>query len=309
MKDHFLFSHHDDLDQMVQLGIENFESLGVLLISGESGTGKSDLAAKIHKQSSVNHNSYLSQDAAGLANNRFESQMFGHARGAFSSAVNAHAGLLEVVGRGTLCIESLEDLTLENQARMLRFLESNQYRPVGATLERQFKGRLIFTSRNSPRKLMEMGALRSDFFYRISQFEIKLPPLHRRPLDFDSIFRVLVSRIRNEVSIPLRVPADEEMDLLRGQPIEGNYHGLRNLLQQAMIQGRPLDQTQAFEGREPSFEGLPDAGSLKADLQILEAQLLARALKEHPHSRKSLARHLGISLRSLMYKLKDHGLS
>jgi len=308
VRNHFFFSHHEDLEHMVQTGLRSFKNTGILVITGESGVGKSDLAAKVHKQTTRN-GSYLSQDASGFATARFESQLYGHARGAFSSAVNAHAGFLDVVGKGTLCIENLEDLDISNQARMLRFLESGYYRPVGANLEKHFPGRLIFTSRIAARKLMESGAIRSDFYYRIAHFEIKLPPIYERPLDFEPIFAMMVSRIRKEVDVHLRIPAEIEMELLKDKSIEGNYHGLKNMLQQSMIQGEPLPNVIPFELREEYDRRLPNTGSLRKDLFILEGRLLTRAINDYPRSRKGLAKALGISLRSLMYKLKEHNLS
>ena len=304
----FFFSNHRELNDRAKQALASFQKSGVLLITGPTGSGKTELAKQIHDHATDDVRPWIAQDAAGLAEARFESQFFGHVKGAFSGASQAFQGLLGMATDGALCIEGIEDLTLNNQARLLRFLQSRRYRALGATLEHEYTGRLILTARTASRTLKDNGVLREDFFFRISGFEMALPPAHERPLDLPDICRTLVERIQAELAFRVRVPTESELDGLIGGVIEGNFHGLRNTLQRAMIRGQAPVREEA--SAPPAREGpLPDTGGLKSDLHQLEGKLLQRALRLFPHSRKDLANHLGVSMRSLMYKLKDHGLN
>ncbi len=302
-----LYSHHPQLNHAVQQALENFEKIGLLAISGASGAGKSFLARQMHGWSSRGPGPFLAQDAAALVEGRFESQLFGHVKGAFSGATRDFAGLVGGVGEGTLCLEGLEELSPPNQAKMLRFLQTRSYRPVGGLAEKSFLGGLILTSREPLNDLRREGRLRSDFYFRISSAELFLPSLGERPRDFMMLATRLAESVYSELDLEKPAPSDDELAVLQRSRISGNLHGLRNLIQGALIRGVPFAEMRSMEA--PSrLEALPDRGSLKEDLKQLEALLLRRALRLHPHSRHDLARHLGISKRTLMYKLKEHGL-
>jgi len=157
--------------------------------------------------------------------------------------------------------------------------------------------------------LRKKGLLREDFFFRISATELVLPLLIDRGEDRAAIQTAMVTDIREEIPMGLRVPSEVELRELETFVPEGNLHGLRNLLQQAMIRGLPPAELARLEMPEPVPVGLPDSGSLKNDLSQLERDLIQRALDRHSGSRQELADKLGISRRALMYKLKEHQLS
>ena len=301
------YSHKQELQAQVVRAIAQFREGGILIIHGPTGAGKSELARLIH-ETTMPGTAFVAQDSAGLSQHRFESQLYGHVKGAFSGAVTANPGILGALEQGTLCLEGLEDLGRENQARMLRFLQSLSFRPVGSNVEHRFEGRLIFTARQPARKLRDLGILREDFYYRIANFELGLPPLHARPDDVIDIAGEMIARLAKNPGPDWRMPTREELAALSGERIDGNLHGLWNLLQQAMIRGIP-PKVEPRPDEDQYLDELPDTGSLKSDLKVVEKQLLARALKQFPYSRKELAAHLGVSLRSLMYKLKEHDLS
>lgn len=300
------YSHKADLQTGVEQAIAQFGKGSILIIHGPTGSGKSELARMIHQAVNPGE-TFVAQDAAGLAENRFESQLYGHVKGAFSGAVSSNPGILGNLGRGTLCLESLEDLTRENQARMLRFLQSFSFRPTGSNVEHRFHGHLIFTARHPAGYLREKRMLRDDFYYRIANFELELPPLHGRAVDFMDLANTMIQRLSKNSGFEMRVPTKDELAALAGVRIDGNLHGLWNLLQQAMITGVSPKVIRSPES-DLFYNELPETGSLKSDLEAVEKLLLARALKQNPYSRKELAKHLGISIRSLLYKLKAHGL-
>jgi len=302
------WSRHPHLQQAIETARAAYARSRLLVIVGPSGAGKSWLARRIHERSPNAEAPFLAQDAASLPEPRFESQLFGHAKGAFTGASQAFDGLLGTAGAGALCLEGLEDLAPACQAKMLRFLQARTYRPVGAGVERTFSGGLIFTAREPLRDLLDQGRLREDFYFRIASFELRLPPLVERPLDAERLCRAAAGALREELGQAGAMISEAALAELARRDLPGNLHGVRNLLQQAMLRGvSPLD-IEPPPRSEP--EGaLPDSGTLRGDLHELERRLLLRGLRMFPHSRKDLAAHLGVSLRSLMYKLKDHDLN
>jgi len=298
------FSHHEALNEAVKQACRHFAQSGLLVLSGPSGAGKTHLAGLIHGW--TGQGECVFQDAAGLAQARFESQLFGHVKGAFSGASHSFPGLLGMVAKGTLCLEGVNDLASANQAKMLRFLQERRYRPVGGTLETDFPGRMILTATGSLQDLRRENRLREDFYHRIAATELVLPPFRERPLDFPAICRTMTSAMMADLPPDMRPPSEEALAALDPAALVGNGHGLYNLLQRAIISGEPLRQ-------EPPAAAeayrLPATGSLKEDLLQLEKRLLQRGLQRHPQARRELAGELGISLRALMYKLRQHDLN
>jgi len=302
-----VYSLDPDLERDIIAARDQMRRGGPLFIHGEVGAGKTFLVERLHRELFPGE-PLVFQEAAGLDEARFTSQVFGHVRGAFSGAVGHFPGLVGAASGGTLCFEGIDGARGEDQARLLRFLQTRRYRPLGAVEEREWQGCLVFTARHEPRKAMARGMLREDFYYRIGINVLALPALERRTQDFTAICLDLVARIEQELDLDMRRPERAELDALREVRHEGNLHGLRNLIMRAMIQGVPPHELHEAREDDQAVE-LPDTGSLDGDLAALEARLLQRALARGPGTRQALADALGISRRTLMYKLKAHGLS
>ncbi|CAM2069941.1 Sigma-54-dependent Fis family transcriptional regulator [Sulfidibacter corallicola] len=304
------FSAHPALQSKLEFAAQMLRDARLLVLTGPSGCGKTYLARQLHESGSRARSPIVFHDAAALSMGLFESQLFGHVKGAFSGATKDFIGLAGVAGDGTLVLEGLEDWSQELQAKLLRFLQMRTYRPVGATFERAFRGVLILTSRLSLNQLHDQGAIREDFFFRLLGAEVPLPDIHGRPEDFETVFTAMKRDLATEVPHPARDLDDHDLQAARELTLEGNYHGLRNVMMRAMITGLPIAELPSLEAAPHEDVGdLPNTGSLKEDLHVLEGRLLRRGLEVYPHNRKELAAHLGISLRSLMYKLKEHGLN
>ncbi len=298
-------SNNKTMTSLIDQAQQTFMRTGLVTLTGSTGTGKSTLAEWLHRQGPDGAEPLICQDAAGLAETRFESQMFGHVRGAFSGAVQSFAGLVGAAGRGTLVLEGLEDLSHGAQSRLLRFLQTRRYRQVGATRDLDYGGRLILTSRRPLLLLRDALSMRDDFYFRIAASEVQLPELAARPQDVFELAQALVQELSTLLPDG-RIPPPEELEALDARRIEGNLHGLRNLLQQAMLRGEA--PAQLMKPEPPPIADLPRTGSFRGDLQEMERRLLVRALAENPVTRYELADLLDISRRSLIYKLKEHGL-
>ncbi|MDJ0842289.1 MAG: sigma 54-interacting transcriptional regulator [Acidobacteriota bacterium] len=302
-----IYSRRPALQRQIEQARDQLVHSRLLVIWGPTGCGKTHLVRSLHADM-IGAGPLVFQEAAGLDSNRFESQLFGHLQGSFSGAVRDFHGLLGAAGEGTLCIEGLEALSSADQAKLLRFLQDKRYRPVGAVKERQWKGRLVFTAQRSLAQLREDGSLRDDLYFRLNGRDLALPPPAKRPEDFQDLCDALVNTITKEILVALRIPTRDELIALQADPPEGNLHGLRNLLQAAMIQNCAPIELQEKTPPEINDE-LPDTGSLPGDLEVLEGRLLQRALRKHRGTRTELAEKLGISRRKLMYMLKAHRLN
>lgn len=302
-------SAHPALQEQADLAFSYFCEHKVVAFTGQSGTGKSHFAQAFHYACWGSGAPFVSQHAAGLEAARFESQLFGHVKGAFTGAVQAFPGLAGMAQSGTLCIEEIEALGLDQQARLLRFIQERTFRRVGDVHELAFDGALAITSRAPLQQLLAENRIREDLFYRISGNELQLWPFVQRPSDHQQLFDRMVQTLMAELGSDVRRPNDADFRALFERPLPGNGHTMRNLLLQSMIRQCPVAHIK--DPMKAAFDdvSLPNEGSLKSDLARCEKQLLMRALRQIPESRDELARYLGISRRALMYKLKLHGLS
>lgn len=299
----FRFSRHQPLQDRIETAIDALKSRKILTLFAPTGCGKTFLIQQIATHLNLPEPVFVA--AASLDGHLLESTLFGHVKGAFSGAVKDQPGLAALAGQGILAIEGLEELSGETQAKMLRFIQERSYRAVGDREEKTFNGILIFTSRATDNTIREY--LREDFFFRIQGNTLELPPLHQRPEDLEDWVENALIQVRKEVPHPKRQPEAADLNTLRDHPIPGNGHGLQAMLLRAAVSGAPLQPPPSLHSVETAGR-LPDLGSLKADLDILEKQLIERALAREPDSRDALARRLGLSRRALQYKLKHHDL-
>ncbi len=297
--------------RMLALVARVASSQASVLLLGESGTGKELVARAVHEASARAAKSLVVVDCSSLPENLFESELFGHERGAFTGAVVSKGGLVEAASGGTLFLDEVGDIPLSMQVKLLRLLESGTYRRVGSTDLRHADIRVVAATHRDLDQMVSEGRFREDLYYRISTFPIHLPALRDRREDIALLAESLLLRVSPQRPLTL---APDALGLLQTHAFPGNVRELRNLLERASLlcDGQTITTVhiaqalQAGRGSSAPAPKLADAALAAAlpSTKALQLQALQQALAAHTGSRVELAAKLGLSERSLYRKLR-----
>jgi transcriptional regulator with PAS, ATPase and Fis domain len=285
-------------------------SNATVLLLGESGTGKELVARAVHEASSRSNRALVPVDCSSLPENLFESELFGHERGAFTGANTARGGLVEAASGGTLFLDEVGDIPLTMQVKLLRLLETGTYRRVGSTEQRHADIRVVSATHRDLDAMVSQGSFREDLYYRLSTFPIQLPALRDRPTDIQALATSLLERVAPQRQLEL---SHEALLLLQTQHYPGNVRELRNLLERGSLlcDGNTLDAAHIQQALQSGRRATPSQRTpspLKlTTLKNHEHIALRQLLDAHKGSRVELAHQLGISERSLYRKLKTLG--
>ncbi len=283
-------------------------SEAAVLLLGETGTGKEMVAQAIHEASARADGPFVPVECAGLTESLFESELFGHEKGAFTGALSLKTGLVESARGGTLFLDEVGDIPMSMQVKLLRLLETGRFRRVGSTASLEADFRLICATHRDLKAQVAAGEFRLDLYFRISVFPIPLPALRERRDDLPLLVQALLSRLRSARGKQLTPAA---FAALQGMDFPGNIRELRNILERASLvaDGDEIDAPDlaldlAFQ--PATDECLPNGEVVP--LAELEQRYLARVAADFPGDREALARRLGISERTLYRKLQRiHG--
>ncbi len=272
---------------------------------GESGTGKEVVSTTIHRLSRRSNGPFVPVDCSGLSEGLFESELFGHDKGAFTGAISRKQGLVEAARGGTLFLDEVGDIPLNLQVKLLRLLETNTFRRVGSTETQNAEFRLICATHRNLAEMVEKGEFRQDLFYRISTFQIEIPPLRERLEDIPLLVEVLLKRLFPNRVIEL---TDEAMTCLQKYNYPGNIRELRNILERSLLMARGGKITLRHLPQICENEQLAPFSAARfskvVPLEDLEDNYLRWALKRHRGDRNELAKLLGIGERTLYRKIE-----
>ena len=278
-----------------------------VLLLGESGTGKELAAHYLHRNSPRASHPFVVVECSGLTESLFESELFGHEKGAFTGATQRKPGLVDAASGGTLFLDEIGDIPLAMQVKLLRLIESGNYRPVGSVTARRADFRLICATHRPLADMVENGQFRRDLYYRISAFPVHLPNLSQRQEDIVPIARHLLSQLGNHAIHDFSAAACQ---WLQQQSFPGNIRQLRNHIERAVL----LCDNDLIEPWHLQPEPQPVAAAIPATAQSLQQlahqplslqaleNLYLQLLASHP-DKTVLANQLGISERTLYRKL------
>ncbi len=283
-----------------------------VILTGESGTGKELLAHHIHKKSRRHDAPFVAINCAALPEGLAESEFFGHIKGAFTGAVSNNPGRISMAEGGTLFLDEIGEMCLDIQAKLLRFLESGEYQPVGSLKQRHANVRLVAATNADLRKKVENGSFREDLYYRLNIIPFHVPALRERSGDVELLIPEISKRLASEYQLPAPVYNKAAMDCLRRYSWPGNIRELRNLCERMLIlfSGREIhDGNLPREIRHQQQSrwtfSLPDSG---IKLDELEQELLQQALEKTNGNQSKAARILGLTRYAFMYRLKKYQL-
>ena len=279
-----------------------------ILIQGETGSGKGVLAKWIHENSPRAEEVFMDLNCAGLEREFLETELFGHERGAFTGAVNAKLGLLEVADRGTVFLDEIGDIDMTVQPKLLKVLETRQFRRLGDVHDRTVDIRLISATHRDLKELVREKRFREDLYFRITIIPIKLPPLRERKEDVPLLAQDILRRIAQERGRDTIELDDAAMTLLTHYSWPGNIREMRNVLERAAQIAE--HNTLTVKDMELQWPGSAPAASATAvdtslTMRQLELQYIALVLAEERGSIDLAAERLGISRSSLYSKVKN----
>ena len=299
------------LRQVVELARQVAESDASVLITGETGTGKEVLARSIHRRSPRAERLLVPVNLAAIPLELLESELFGHARGAFTGAVSERAGKLELADGGTLFLDEVGDAPLALQPKLLRVLQDGVIERVGSNQRRRVDVRIMSATNRNLEEAIAAGQFRTDLYYRLRVIQIEMPPLRERPEDIRYLAAHFLRRFGQRRRGGPPAITHEALQLLEGYRWPGNVRELENVIERAVVLCRgDTVGTGLLDLRERAGDA-PERGGLRLDeaLDRVEREVILRALEEAKHVKVRAARLLGVSERSLWYKLKKHGLT
>ena len=303
-----------------------------ILITGESGTGKELVARAIHSQSKRSARPFVPLNCGALPETLLESELFGHEKGAFTSADSTKKGLVEAAERGSIFLDEIGEMSLMMQVKLLRFLQERRFRRVGGTEEKDVDVRVIAATNQDLAKMVETGDFRRDLFYRVNVIKVDVPPLRERKEDILPLAQHFIDKFNRQMGKELQGLAPSARRTLESYTWRGNVRELENVIERAvaledndMVQAESLDlgdipgQDRRFPQhtvREPSAAiggasaRLPESGfMLEQHVQNIEREYLAHALQQAGGVKVRAAGLLGMSFRSFRYYLKKYHLS
>ena len=291
-----------------------------ILLNGESGVGKELAGQFIHKKSGRRARPYISIDCTSIGEGIFESELFGHERGSFTGCVGRRHGLIESADGGTLFLDEIGEVPLSIQSRLLRVLETGYYRRLGGRDDLHVDVRVVCSTHNNLRKMVEEGTFRADLYYRIAGISITIPPLRERRADIPPLVKAITEKLHHASCTQCRV-TEETMETLSRYDFPGNIRELRNILQKACslstngILTPDLLQFDKFSNIyiNPLADRRLESRDAKKpttskSITEVEATHIESLLHQYGGHRARVAEVLKISERTLYRKLKQYNL-
>ncbi|PKL23988.1 MAG: sigma-54-dependent Fis family transcriptional regulator [Spirochaetae bacterium HGW-Spirochaetae-3] len=283
-----------------------------VLITGESGSGKEVVAREIHARSPRTDEPFVAVNVGGIHENLIESELFGHEKGAFTGAEARKVGLFELAGAGSLFLDEIGEMPPHLQVKLLRVLQERKIRRLGGTRDIPVSARILSATNRDIEALVRDGRFREDLYYRLNVFRVAVPPLRDRADDVPLLAGFLLAKLRARMGKADATFADGALEALSAYSFPGNVRELENVLERALIYADG-DEIRASDlcllAPSPSADPRPAAAADgSASLDLMERDAIERALAKWSGNRTKAALELGISRRTILYRIKRYGL-
>ena len=286
-------------------------SRSTVLISGESGTGKEVIAKAIHAASTRTDKAFIPINTGSIPVDLLESQLFGHVKGAFTSAVASKKGLFEVADKGTLFLDEIATMGMETQAKILRVLQDRRFMHLGGIQELQVDVRIIAATNVDLRQMVREGRFREDLFYRLNVITIELPPLRQRKEDIPLLVEHFRKKYAEENDRPVRSIAPEALRPLMAYSWPGNVRELENVIERAVvlssgteISADLLPDSMLGRGSSFSMHDAPSDSSLFEIVEDVERRIITDMLERCNWNQTEAAEHFHVPLSTLNQKIR-----
>ncbi|MFI3262291.1 MAG: sigma-54 dependent transcriptional regulator [Rikenellaceae bacterium] len=279
-----------------------------VLITGESGTGKELIAEAIHDLSLRSDKPFVKVNLGGSIASLFESEMFGHKKGAFTDAYSDREGRFSLADKGTIFLDEIGDLDMSCQVKLLRVLQEQTFEVLGESRQRKIDVRVVSATNKNLRQMVAEGTFREDLLYRINLIPIHLPPLRERWEDIPLLVRYIADNAARNYNLPNPEISSEAMDYLQRLPYSGNIRELKNLIERTLIMAgdKTLERTD-FEAQHRNTS-LTDASAHELTLEEIEKQRIEEVLKESNYNISKTATMLGLSRAALYRRLEKYSI-
>jgi len=285
-----------------------------VLITGESGTGKELIAEAIHVNSKRQQKSFVKVNLGGISATLFESELFGHVRGAFTDAKTDRIGRFELANKGSIFLDEIGDLDLASQVKLLRVLQDRTFEPLGSSRSKNADVRVICATNRDLTDMVAKGTFREDLFYRINLITLHLPPLRERPGDIPLLAVFFVDNLKIIYERPRLSIQPQALQWLKNLSLPGNIRQLKNLVERTVLLStgdelRIADFQKNWQDvhNGVSNSNLPAVGTMT--LEAMELAMIERAMAFHQNKLSKVARSLGITRFALYRRLEKYGIA
>lgn len=304
--DHRMLKVFDMIDSVA-------DTRATVLITGESGTGKSLIARAIHRRSGRRHRPFVEVACGALPETLLESELFGHVAGSFTGATGDKTGKFKQSDGGTIFLDEISTASPSMQVKLLRVLQELEFEPVGGNKTIHVDTRVILATNEDLTRAVAAGRLRQDLYYRINVINVELPPLRSRLTDIPLLAAHFLARVRDETGKKVEGFSDEAMAALQAHPWPGNVRELQNVVERAVLLGKsstitPADLPRDLALAAPASPKCSGGRTLKGALELPERQIILETLQQQNWNRNATAEQLGINRTTLYKKMKRLGL-
>ncbi|WP_439883345.1 sigma-54-dependent transcriptional regulator [Pontibacter sp. MBLB2868] len=280
-----------------------------VLIEGESGTGKELIAEAVHRNSHRKSQPFVKVNLGGISSSLFESEMFGHKRGAFTDAKADRIGRFEMANKGTIFLDEIGELDMSSQVKLLRVLQDRTYEMLGDSRTRKLDIRVVCATNKDLAQLVEEGKFREDLYYRINLIKVKLPALREREEDIPLLVQFFVDNLKHTYQQPQLKVSQRALQWLKDLPLAGNIRELKNLVERTvLVAERDVLEAEDFKAQaqqgpsKPGDKALPAVGTMTLD--EIEASMIKKSMAFYQNNISKVAKALGLS-RAALYRRLD----